>query len=244
MNEVKIREFLFPCLEKLKIKLSEEQYGQLDSLASAMLSDPMYKSVSKIFDPHEMAMKHFLDSLAPVCFNLPLWKSETIVDLGTGGGFPSLPLAVALPQSRIIAIDSRQKSVEFVARMAAAAGLTNVETFHGRIEDVDRDVKFREKADLVVCRALSAVRTLVEYTMPLTRTGGCALYYKGPKLDEELAESANAFAVFSVAVENVEILRLAPPELPFERNFLILRKTCAVPERYPRKCGLAVEKPL
>jgi len=87
MNEVKIREFLFPCLEKLKIKLSEEQYGQLDSLASAMLSDPMYKSVSKIFDPHEMAMKHFLDSLAPVCFNLPLWKSAKLLILVLAAGF-------------------------------------------------------------------------------------------------------------------------------------------------------------
>ncbi len=239
-----IREFLFPCLEKIGVKLSDRQYEQLDALASAMLADPMYKSVSKIFDPQEMAMKHFLDSLAPLCFSLPQWKSKTIIDLGTGGGFPSLPLAVALPESQIIAVDSRQKSVDFVSRMAAAADLKNVVTCHARIEEIGRDPKFRERADLVVCRALSAVRTLVEYTMPLARTGGSALYYKGPKLDEELAESANAFNIFSIAVDNVEILRLAPPELPFARNFLLIRKTCPVSERYPRKCGLPLEKPL
>lgn len=239
-----IKAFLFPCLEKIGVRLSDAQYDQLDCLAASMLADPLYKSVSKIFDPQEMALRHFLDSLAPLCFNLPEWKSAQIMDLGTGGGFPSLPLAVALPGSRIIAVDSRQKSVEFVARMAAAAGLANVSTAHARIEEIGRDPLYREKSDLVVCRALSSVRTLVEYTMPLTKTGGSALYYKGPKLDEELAESVNAFTIFSVAVDNVEILRLAPPEMPFERNFLIIRKTFAVPERYPRKCGLAVDKPL
>ncbi|MDD3146329.1 MAG: 16S rRNA (guanine(527)-N(7))-methyltransferase RsmG [Candidatus Riflebacteria bacterium] len=244
MNNISIKEFIFPRLERIGVKLSELQYQQLDLLAAAMLADPMYKSVSKIFDPQEMATKHFLDSLVPLCFSLPEWKAKNIVDLGTGGGFPSLPLAVALPESHIVAIDSRQKSVEFVARMASAAGLGNVVTVHSRIEDAGRDGKFREKADLVVCRALSSVRTLVEYTMPLIKTGGSALYYKGPKLDEELAESANAFNIFSIVADNVEILRLAPPEIPFERSFLIVRKTCAVSERYPRKCGLPLEKPL
>ncbi len=244
MSNISIKPFLFPWLEKVGISLSDTQYAQLDKLAECMLADPLYKSVSKIFDPEEMALKHFLDSLAPLCFKLPEWKAARIMDLGTGGGFPSLPLAIALPDSQIVAVDSRQKSVEFVARMAAAVGLKNVSTCHARIEEIGRDTKFREKSDLVVCRALSSVRTLVEYTMPLTKTGGSALYYKGPKLDEELSESVNAFTIFSIAVENVEILRLTPPEMPFERNFLVIRKTCAVPDRYPRKCGLAVDKPL
>lgn len=244
MNQVNISAYLRPHLGSLKIILTDKQYEQLDLLASVMLADPLYKSVSKIFDPEEMALKHFLDSLAPLCFSLPVWKARNIMDLGTGGGFPCLPLAVMLPDSTVTAVDSRQKSVEFVARMASAVGLKNVLTQHARIEDIGRDAKFREKSDLVVCRALSSVRTLVEYTMPLIRTGGSAFFYKGPKLDEELSESVNAFTIFSIAADNVEIFRLAPPDLPFERNFLSIRKTCPVPERYPRKCGLAVEKPL
>lgn len=244
MSSTSIKNFLFPCLENLGVKLSEHQYAQLDMLASAMLADPLYKSVSKIFDRQEMALKHFLDSLAPICFALPEWKAKKIIDLGTGAGFPALPLAVAFPESHIIAVDSRQKSVEFVARIAATVGLKNVVTCHSRIEDIGHDKKFRESADLVVCRALSSVRTLVEYTMPLTSTGGSNFYYKGPKLDEELAEAANAFSAFSIKSENVEVFRLAPPKLPFERNFLLIRKISPVPARYPRKCGLPTEKPL
>lgn len=244
MNQISISAILSPYLERLKIKFSAGQYEQLDKLAATMLADPLYKSVSKIFDPEEMALKHFLDSLAPLCFSLPAWKAKKIMDLGTGAGFPCLPLAVALPESQIIAVDSRKKSVEFVARMAAAVGLKNVITHHSRVEDIGRDSQFREQSDLVVCRALSSVRTLVEYTMPLTRTGGHVFFYKGPKLDEERAESANAFSVFSIASDSVEVFRLLPPELPFERNFMVIRKTTAVPERYPRKSGLPVEDPL
>ncbi len=244
MNQVSIRQFLLPNLERLSLHLTDEQLNRLDLLVAAMLADPLYKSVSKIFEPEEIALKHIFDSLIPLCFNLPLWKSAKIVDLGTGGGFPALPLAVLLPQSCITAVDSRKKSVEFVARMAEAVGLKNIVTCHSRIEELGRVPAFREKADLVVCRALSAVRTLVEYTLPLTRTGGYSFYYKGPKLDEELAEAGGAFAVFAVAPEDIEILRLQPPELPFERNFLIISKKRAVPEKFPRKSGLAVEKPL
>lgn len=116
----KISDFIKPQLESLKITLTEKQLNQLDALAEAMLADPLYKSVSKIFEPEEMAVKHFLDSLIPLCYNHPVWKSKKIMDLGTGGGFPCLPLAIALPDAQFTAVDGRQKSVDFVARMAKA----------------------------------------------------------------------------------------------------------------------------
>ena len=240
----KISDFIKPQLDSLKISLTSVQFEQLDNLAEAMLADPLYKSVSKIFEPEEMAVKHFLDSLIPLCYKLPIWQAKKVMDLGTGGGFPCLPLAIALPDSHFTAVDGRQKSVDFVARMAKAIGLKNVDTIHTRIEDLGREAEHREKYDLVVCRALSAIRVLVEYTLPLTRNGGCSFYYKGPKLDEELAEAANAFKVLEVATEGIEIFRLLPPEVPFERNFVAIHKIKGVSSKYPRKAGTPLAKPL
>ncbi|MBR4328839.1 MAG: 16S rRNA (guanine(527)-N(7))-methyltransferase RsmG [Candidatus Riflebacteria bacterium] len=240
----KISDFIKPYTDKLKIKLDDVQYEKLDLLAENMINDPLYKSVSKIFDTEEMAMKHFLDSLLPLCYSLPLWKSQSILDLGTGGGFPCLPLAVALPKSHFTAVDGRQKSVDFVARMAKSIGLTNVDTIHSRIEDLGQDKAHREKYDLVVCRALSSVRVLAEYTLPLTKNNGWSFYYKGPKLDEEISEASNAFKILGVDSNNIEIFRLLPPEIPFERNFISILKNNNVPAKYPRKPGTPLSKPL
>ena len=244
MSDNNIGRIIAPYLERIQISLTDDHIDRLNALASAMLADPLYKSVSKILDLEEMALKHFLDSIAPMTFRLPVWKSRTIVDLGTGGGFPCLPLAVLLPESRFIAVDARQKSVEFVARMAEAVGLTNVSVKHSRIEDLGRDPLFREKADLVVCRALSSVRTLVEYAIPLVKTGGWTFFYKGPKLEEELSESVNAFLALEINEGDVEIYHLNDSELPFERNFVAIKKSRPVSDRYPRKCGIPASKPL
>lgn len=239
-----VNQLLKPDLEKIDICLGEAQLAQLQRLLTAMLADRLYPSVSKILAPEEIISKHFLDSLAPLRFDLAAWKAQHILDLGTGGGFPCLPLAIALPHSQFIAVDSRKKSVDFVARMAAAVGLKNVTVCHSRIEDIGRDNKFREKSDLVVCRALSALRTLIEFALPLVKNGGSTLFYKGPKLEAELADSTQAFKEFNILPDDVQIFRLAPPDLPFERNFIAVGKTHTVAEKYPRKSGLPVSKPL
>jgi 16S rRNA (guanine527-N7)-methyltransferase len=244
MSNDDIKSYLQSYFAGLGLLPSPQQYQQLQLLVDVMLADPLYPSVSKIFDRQEIALKHILDSLAPLSFNLPLWKSSRIIDLGTGGGFPCLPLAIFLPASAFLAVDARQKSVEFVARMSGKIGLNNVAVRHARIEDLGRDGELREKSDLVVCRALSAVRTLVEYTMPLVRNGGWTFYYKGPKLDEELAESVNAFEAFRIDPADAEILRLNAVQMPFERSYLAIRKNHPVPDKYPRKSGLPASKPL
>jgi 16S rRNA (guanine527-N7)-methyltransferase len=209
-----------------------------------MLEDPLYKSVSKISDPNEIAIKHFLDCLIPFSLNIPFEKSKTITDLGTGGGFPCLPFAIMLPNPNFFAVDSRKKSVEFVVRMSESIGLKNVTGVHSRIEDLGHDSKFREKSDFVICRALSSVRTLAEYTLPLTKNEGYSFYLKGPKLEEEVTDAANAFSILGIKPENLNYFRISPPKIPFERNFLLIKKESTIPVKYPRKSGLPNEKPL
>lgn len=234
-----------PYLDGLGLKINKHQIDQLNALGNSMLADPLYPSVSKIFDPEEIALKHFLDSIAPLKFNLPCWeKAKTIIDLGTGGGFPALPLAVMLPHCKILGVDSRQKSVEFVARMANSIGLKNVGVKHSRIEELGRLPEFREKTDLVICRALSAVRTLLEYTLPLTRVGGYTLFYKGPKLDLELQEAEGAMKALAVTRQQLSFFQLDEPELPFSRGYLLVEKKQPVSDKYPRKNGQPSSSPL
>ncbi|GAB4281798.1 MAG: 16S rRNA (guanine(527)-N(7))-methyltransferase RsmG [Candidatus Rifleibacteriota bacterium] len=237
--------FMKPFLKNLKIDLNDTQISKFETLGNSMLADPLYPSVSKIFEPKDIAQKHFLDCLAPLKFNLPCWSgAETIIDLGTGGGFPALPLAIMFPESNILAVDSRLKSVEFVARMAEAAGLKNVSVKHSRIEELAREKQYREQADLVVCRALSAVRTLLEYTLPLVKTGGYTLYYKGPKLDEEIKDARKALEIFQVERAQTAFYRLEEPQLPFSRGYLLIKKQHPVSDLYPRKNGLPSSRPL
>ncbi len=232
-------------IESLKISLPDEKAEKLNLLGSNMLADPMYPSVSKIFEHEDFAMKHILDSIAPMTFNIPVWKSDlNILDLGTGGGFPVLPLTIMLPNSRFYAVDSRKKSVEFVSRIAKQTGIENLTTVHSRAEELGRDVRFREKLDVVVCRALASVRILLEYCMPLIRVGGYALFYKGPKLDEELAEAGNALKELGVRKTNIDFFRLEPPEYPFSRGFMLIQKKKEVGKKFPRNNGIPVSKPL
>ncbi len=237
--------FMVPFFPALGFNLTAEQQILFDRLGNAMLEDSFYPSVSKIFAPEEIAVKHFLDSIIPLKFAPEAFKNaKRVVDLGTGGGFPLLPLAIVFPEMRFLGVDSRQKSVEFVARMAEAIGLRNVKVKHSRIEELGQDAEYREKSDLVVCRALSAVRTLLEYTLPLTRNGGYCFYYKGPKLDDELRDAAEALQMLAVAPEQMRFFAVSEPEFPFSRGYLQIHKTKTVAAKYPRKNGMPAAKPL
>lgn len=234
-----------PYLEKLQIDFSAEQQLKFNLLGRSMLEDPLYPSVSKILSVEEIAIKHFLDSIIPLKFSPEAFaKANSVVDLGTGGGFPLLPLAIMFPDKKFLGVDSRQKSVDFVARMAEKVDLNNVAVKHSRIEELGQDPKFREQADLVICRALSALRTLLEYTLPLTRNGGYSFYYKGPRLEEEMSEAANALKVFGILPSELQFFVVEEPEMPFSRGYLQVLKTKPVPAKFPRKNGLPTAKPL
>jgi 16S rRNA (guanine527-N7)-methyltransferase len=244
-NKQKFAQLLQLELNKIGVSLNARQAEKFDLLGESMLADPLYKSVSKIFEPSEIVMKHFLDSLVPLAFSLPCWEnSKLILDLGTGGGFPMLPLAIMMPEARFIGVDSRLKSVEFVGRMANGTGLNNVSAKHSRIEELGRDKKFREKADLVICRALSAVRTLFEYCVPLVKNKGYALFYKGPKLEIELKESESAMKELGISKQQVILKELQEEVFGFSRGYLLVNKLKSVPDLYPRKSGMPTAKPL
>jgi 16S rRNA (guanine527-N7)-methyltransferase len=229
----------------LPIPFSPEQEDRLEQLGRAMVADPLYPSVSKIFSPEDIALKHFLDSLVPLSLPLPCWQSQgTILDLGTGGGFPSMPLAIALPGRTVIAVDSKGKSVDFVERMKTQCGLTNLMPRQGRAEELGQDPAFREDIDLVVCRAVAAVRILLELCLPLVKVGGHLLMYKGPKCDLELQEAQKALQVLGVSRKDCSVHQLEPPAIPFSRSFILIRKEQSTVPAYPRRNGIPNSTPL
>lgn len=241
---------IFPVIEKdiskLGIELNKFQQEILEAIFTNMMADPLYKSVSKISDIKEVATKHFLDSLAPLAFNYKFWKNENlkILDLGTGAGFPAFPLSVALEGCSVTALDSRKKSADFVSRIADKAGCKNIQGVHGRIEELGRNPKFREKFDLVVCRALAEVRILLEYCLPFAKKGGYVLFYKGPKLPEEISAASNALKTFEIGDGDCKTSKLSPPDFPFQRNFMLINKNFDISSKYPRKNGIPRAKPL
>lgn len=237
--------FIQPYLAGLNLKLSETCLQGIEQLCQRMLADPLYSSVSKIKEPEDVALKHILDSLAPCGLSLPIWGSaKKILDLGTGGGFPSLPLAILFPEKKVWAVDSKGKAVDFVDRMKNQHHLTNVHPLLGRAEELGHLPDFREKFDLVVSRAVASVRILLEFCLPLARVGGSILLYKGPKLDEEMAEAANALKTLGVTPGDVQLRLIEPPVLPFSRGYVIIHKVRPVGSKYPRANGVPASQPL
>jgi len=242
-----VMEYIEQYLEPLGLVIDATTREKLEAWCGSMVADPLYPSVSKIKEPAEIATKHILDALAPLGskLSLPCWKdAHMILDIGTGGGFPAVPLAIALPQSRVYAVDAKGKAVDFVARMKSVNGIDNIEPVLARAEEMGRDPAFREKMDLVVTRAVASIRILLELCLPLVRVGGRLLLYKGPAVQDELAEAGKALQLLRVKLNAVKTYTLEPPLLPFTRGFVLIEKRSPVPDAYPRRNGVPASNPL
>ncbi|MBF0543427.1 MAG: 16S rRNA (guanine(527)-N(7))-methyltransferase RsmG [Candidatus Riflebacteria bacterium] len=236
-----IEKYLAEC----KIPLSAGMREKFEELGSNLLQDPFYSSVSKIKDEKDISEKHFLDSLLPLSLGLNLWnEASKILDLGSGGGFPGFPLAIFFPEKKVTALDSKNKSIEFINRIAEKTGITNIRAISGRAEEFGHEKKFREKFDLVVCRAVGDFRIILEYCIPFVRVGGFCLFYKGPKIDEEMCGAKNALEKMKIRAEGISVFSKSPPVIPFSRAWILISKKVETPAVFPRKNGMPASKPL
>jgi 16S rRNA (guanine527-N7)-methyltransferase len=187
--------------------------------------------------------KHFMDSLAPLA--LPgLWpKGANVIDVGSGAGFPGLPLAIVRPDMEVLLMDSLQKRIGFLDAVIAELGLTNVCTLHARAEDAAHDPGLRERFDVAAARAVAAAPVLMELLLPFARTGGKALCYKGPSAAEELAAGNRAAQVLGGGVlKNLPVAVPGHPE--WQHCALTCQKRRPTPSAFPRKAGLPAKAPL
>ena len=221
-------------LSPLRPDLSAEQLTMFETYY-AMLADWNTRlNLTAITAPEDVAKKHFLDSLAAAPYLKP---NASIVDVGTGAGFPGLPLLILRPDLKVTLMDSLQKRLVFLKAVLNELGLS-AECVHARAEDAGQNPKYREKFDVALTRAVSALPVLCELTLPLVKVGGTSIAYKGDSA-EELAASGNALSVLHATAERVVI-----PADYGARELVILTKNGTTPKQYPRKAGTPSKNPL
>ena len=227
-------------LESLGIVLSEKQIAQFLTFYELLVEWNSFMNLTAITEFEEVVQKHFLDSLALIkACDL---KDQTLIDVGTGAGFPGIPLKIAFPELKVTLLDSLNKRINFLNTVIETLGLEKVETIHGRAEDFAKNKDYREKYDLCVSRAVSNLTTLSEYCLPFVKVNGSFISYKSEKLTEELKEAEKAIAILGGQVGDQVELTL--PDSDIYRNLLIINKTKNTPGKYPRKAGLPAKEPL
>lgn len=227
-------------LESLNITLSEKQMEQFLTFYELLVEWNSFMNLTAITEFEEVVQKHFLDSLALIkACDL---NDQTLIDVGTGAGFPGIPLKIAFPELKVTLLDSLNKRINFLNTVIDTLGLEKVETIHGRAEDFAKNKEYREKFDLCVSRAVSNLTTLSEYCLPFVKVNGSFISYKSEKLTEELKEADKAINILGgQAGDQVE---LTLPDSDIYRNLLIINKVKSTPGKYPRKAGLPSKEPL
>ena len=226
-------------LEKLNITLSEEQIGQFLKYYEMLIEKNKVMNLTAITEYDEVIEKHFLDSIS-LCQVYDLSKPVTILDMGTGAGFPGIPLKIAFPEIEITLADSLNKRIKFLDEVIAELGLEKVKTIHARAEELARNKEHRANYDVVVSRAVANLSTLGEYCIPFVKEGGCFISYKSGEVEEEVENAKNAIKILGGQIKNIYKFELSEQK----RSFITIEKIKATPKTYPRKAGTPAKMPL
>lgn len=230
----------FKCeLEKLEISISEEQLEQFISYYEMLIEKNKVMNLTAITDFDEVIEKHFIDSLNLFRF-ADLKADKTIIDMGTGAGFPGIPLKIAFPNLKITLADSLNKRILFLNDVISELGLTDIDTVHGRAEDLAKDKIYRENYDICVSRAVANLSTLSEYCLPFVKIGGQFISYKSGDCDEEITNAKSAIFLLGGRLNQIQKFEMNDNS----RSFVIIDKVNGTSKQYPRKAGLPSKKPL
>jgi len=228
-------------LDALGITLTEKQIEQFLIYYEMLVEWNEFMNLTAITEYDEVMKKHFIDSISLIKA-YDVTKSASVIDVGTGAGFPGLALKIAYPNLQVTLLDSLNKRIQFLNEVISKLGLEGVETIHGRAEDFAKPGKLREKYDLCVSRAVANLSTLSEYCLPFVKVGGQFISYKSEKITEEMSAAGNAIRLLGGKVVNQVEFQL--PDSDIYRNLFIIEKTKQTPKKYPRKAGLPGKEPL
>ena len=225
--------------KKIDVILDEEQIQKFYKYMELLLEWNEKINLTAIVEPRDVILKHFVDSLT-ICKELQ--KNKTLADIGTGAGFPGIPVKILRPDLDITLIDSLNKRVNFLTMVIEALKLEKIIARHGRIEDFGKNKKYREKFDYVTSRAVANLSTLSEYMIPLVKIDGKCICMKGSKIDEELKNAEKAIKTLGGKIEKVDTFLL--PDTDMGRNIILIKKEKATPNKYPRKAGTPAKEPI
>ena len=228
-------------IEKLNIKLNDDQINSF-ILYKELLKEWNEKiNLTSITDDIEIDIKHFLDSLTPAVTNM-FDGNKKIIDVGTGGGFPGLPLKIYNKELDVTLLDSLNKRIIFLNEVINSLELKRINAIHGRAEELGRKEEYREQYDICISRAVASLDTLSEYCMPFVKKGGYFISMKGPDVDEEIIQSEKGIKILGGKVVDKKIFTL--PESDINHSLIIIEKIKETPTKYPRAGGKPKKDPL
>ena len=223
----------------INVKLTEEQVEDFFKYMNLLLEWNEKINLTAITDVDDIILKHFIDSMTVLKY---IEKDKSIIDVGTGAGFPGIPIAILREDVKITLLDSLNKRINFLNEVCSELKINNIETIHGRAEEAGQNKQYREKYDIAVSRAVANMTTLSEYLIPFVKVGGICICMKGSEIDHELEQAKFAIKELGGKIEKVEKFNL--PDSDMERNIVIIKKIKPTPNRYPRKAGMPSKMPI
>lgn len=233
-------EYLYNISKGFGVSLDDGMLDKFQIFYDMLVEKNKVMNLTAITDEKEIVLKHFVDSIALVKY-IHL-DNVKLMDVGTGAGFPGIPLAIACDNLHITLMDSLNKRIEFIREVADRCDLNNINAIHSRAEDLAHDNNYREQFDIVVSRAVANLSVLLEYCIPFTRVGGKFISYKSVLAEEEIEKSTNAQKKLKSKL--IKRIDYNIPQSEFERNFLVFEKIDKLENRYPRQAGKPKKNPL
>ena len=224
--------------KQIEIELTKEQIEKYYNYMNLLLEWNEKINLTAIIEPREIILKHFVDSLTIAKY---IKDDEKMIDVGTGAGFPGIPLSIVKENIDIVLLDSLNKRINFLEEVKENLKLENITTIHGRAEEFGKNKKERETYDIATSRAVAPLNILLEYLLPLVKVGGKAICMKGSNI-EEIENAKNALEILGGQIEKIEEITL--PNSDIKRNIIIVKKVKNTPSKYPRKPGTPSKEPI
>ena len=226
-------------LNEFDIKINDEQIKSFEKYMNLLLEWNEKINLTAITQPEEIKLKHFVDSLTVLKY---INEDDKVIDIGTGAGFPGIPLKIMNKNTKITLLDSLNKRINFLNIVIEKLDLSNIQAIHGRAEEIARNKLYREKYDVAVSRAVANLSTLTEYMLPFVKIGGKCICMKGANVNEELERAQNAIKELGGEIERVDNFYLSDNDN--ERNIIVIKKVKETKSKYPRKAGTPSKEPL